>query len=115
MPEQELTESETFEAMFGPIRARFRQSMVAHVEAMERATDQGEGLRTPGALEAVAARAHKISGVAATLGYVEIGRSATAVETSIVALERSTTFTVSDLERLYPLVWDLVDRMQAEI
>tara|TARA_R110002096_G_scaffold398189_5_gene594262 strand:- start:1851 stop:2201 length:351 start_codon:yes stop_codon:yes gene_type:complete len=115
MPGTAPMESEAFEAMFGPIRARFRLSMAEHVAHIERILQGGAGLGAPRALEDVAVRAHKISGVAATLGFDGIGRSATTVENGILTLQRAAAYGASDLASLHAMIRELVDRMQAEI
>lgn len=107
-------EDDAIETMFGPIRVRFRQSLNGHVAAIGQIIEGRSGLSAREALQDIATRAHKISGVAATLGYDDIGRSATAVENSINILQRSAAFARPDVERMQTLVFELLDRMQAE-
>lgn len=102
------------EIAFGPIIARFRQSLVGHVAAIEHIIEGHSGLDPQAAMDEIAGRAHKVSGVAATLGFEKIGCSASAAEAQVYAMQRTPTFSAADANRLYSLVCDLVELMRAE-
>lgn len=74
-----------FLAALEPARARFRGMIVQRILAFEdlrKGVEQGHD--AVGALANIAGLAHKISGVGATLGFVQAGDLATALERIII-------------------------------
>ncbi|SIN84028.1 Hpt domain-containing protein [Vannielia litorea] len=73
-------DADALAAMLQPVRVAFLQSLEEHLPVFEEIAGIPPSLWDDAAIADIAHRAHKITGVAATLGYTQLGRLATRLE-----------------------------------
>lgn len=99
---------------FAPIRRRFIETIddrIAMFEAMKmHLPDQPSAGE---ALSAIAAEAHKIAGVAETLGFGDVGRAALATEAAIAPFQARRMATADAWRAAQPHLETLLDALEA--
>jgi HPt (histidine-containing phosphotransfer) domain-containing protein len=98
------------------VRARFRDLIVQRVLEFERLKKLIEA--APGnapALREVAALAHKISGVAATLGFAQAGDLAAALDTAIMRRQAAGVAAAAIWQDAAPMLETLLDALEEAI
>ncbi len=78
------TQPDSVEAVLVPIRAKFRHALVDHIGAFEALLAGNTSDDPTATLQDIAARSHKMAGVAATLGFSELGKVARKLEATIL-------------------------------
>lgn len=79
-----FSQSDVFANMLYPVKVAFLKTLPAHVAAFEGFLNLSDSEDPEAALSDLAARAHKITGVAETLSFRELGRLAAHFETQML-------------------------------
>lgn len=98
---------------FAGIRRKFRNTIDNRIVVLETARrDVSNGHRVTDALKNMAEEAHRISGVAQTLGFVQLGAAAARLEAEILVLRKAGCTACEMQARVDPLTEDLLDRLE---
>jgi len=104
-----------FDPTFAPVREKFRAGFENHILAFEALKTEIEGQQPERGLAQIAARAHKIAGVAGTLGFARIGAIASSLDQTINAGTAAGHAPSKVFDQIAPRLEDLLDRLEAEL